>query len=102
MKRLIESLNGYKEVGLENIHKELRSMDVDSNYVALYTAAEENYKTENSIKVLKKFEKEYSTKSKNVQKFVVKDDQTRRLLGLKSNDPNKVYLLVGESPNLRK
>ena len=55
MKRLIESLNVYKEVGLENIHSELKSMDVDGNYAALYTAAEENYKTENAIKVLSKF-----------------------------------------------
>lgn len=55
MKRLIESLNTYKEVGLDNIHNELRSMDIDGNYVALYAAADSNYKTENAIKVLKKF-----------------------------------------------
>lgn len=45
MKRITESLNLYREVGIDNLHKELYSIDNNNNYVALLTTAEHNYST---------------------------------------------------------
>jgi hypothetical protein len=55
MRRIIESLNGYKEIGLDNISKELNSIDNDSNYIALLATSKDNYQTLNAKKKLKAF-----------------------------------------------
>jgi len=43
MRKLLEGLNRFKEVSLENISEELNSIELSSNYAALFTIASDKY-----------------------------------------------------------
>lgn len=98
-RRLVESLNIYREVGLENITNELIVFENDPNYVALVANTAQDYETTSAKGKLKAFEKNHQVKAKNVSKFIVKDQYAGRVLGVKNEG---VFLLVADSDNLRK
>lgn len=41
-------------------------------------------------------------KVKNLNKYILKDEQTKRIFGINSRDDGKTLLIVPDSPNLRK
>ena len=74
-------------------------MKVTDHYAALIGVGNSD-STENSRIALKKFLRSHELINKRTRKFVLKDHQTRTILGL-ADHKDGVYLVVADSQNLK-
>lgn len=74
-------------------------MAYTENYSALVAVSQQEG-TEASRIALKQYLKKHEIKNSKMGKFVVKDDHSRRILGL-GKQKEGVYLLVADSKNIK-
>jgi hypothetical protein len=93
LKRLVEAVNGIREIRISNIAQELSTIETTGNYNSLVivpSEAEEGTIETQAAEFLKKNE----LKGRICQQYVVKDTSSRQILGLNGKAPGLYFLSV--------